>query len=119
MRRIQLREICHSRAGDKGDTSNVSLIVYDIANYELIRREVTVERVRAYFRSIAHGRVERYELPRIGAMNFVLHEALDGGVTRSLRIDGHGKSLSSYLLSMEIDAPSEAIQQAMGRDRNR
>ena len=107
MRRIRLREICHSRAGDKGNISNISLIVYDIADYELGRRVVTAERVKAYFRGIAHGRVERYELPRIGAMNFVLHEALDGGVTRSLRIDGHGKSLSSYLLSMEIDVRSE------------
>ena len=104
MRQIRLREICHSRAGDKGNISNISLIVYDIADYELVRCAVTAERVKAYFRGIAHGRVERYELPRIGAMNFVLHEALDGGVTRSLRIDGHGKSLSSYLLSMEIES---------------
>ena len=105
MRRLQLREICHSRAGDKGNTSNISLIVYDIADYALIRRAVTAKRVKAYFHGIAHGRVDRYELPRIGALNFVLHEALDGGVTRSLRIDGYGKSLSSYLLSMEIDVP--------------
>ena len=75
--RIRLREICHSRAGDKGDISNISLIVYDIADYELVRRAVTAERVKAHFRGIAHGRVERYELPGIGAMNFVLHEALD------------------------------------------
>ena len=105
--RIRLREICHSRAGDKGDISNISLIVYDIADYELVRRAVTAERVKAHFRGIAHGRVERYELPSIGAMNFVLHEALDGGVTRSLRVDAHGKSLSSYLLAMEIDLPPE------------
>ena len=105
MRRISLREICHSRAGDKGDISNISLIAYDIADYDLIKRIVTAELVKAYFRCIAHGPVERYELPRIGALNFVLHAALDGGVTRSLRIDGHGKSLSAYLLSMEIDVP--------------
>jgi len=103
--RVRLREICHSRAGDKGDISNISLIVYDLADYDLVRGAVTVERVKAHFHSIASGRVERYELPGIGAMNFVLHSALDGGVTRSLRVDAHGKSLSSYLLTMEIDVP--------------
>ena len=107
MRQMPLREICHSRAGDKGDISNISLIVYDLANYQLVQRAVTAERVKAHFQGIAFGRVERYELPGIGAMNFVLHEALDGGVTRSLRIDGHGKSLSSYLLSMTIEVPNE------------
>ncbi|NKW72244.1 hypothetical protein HGD85_04645 [Rhodobacteraceae bacterium R_SAG10] len=104
---MRLREICHSRAGDKGDVSNISLIVYDMADYEIARREVTAERVRAHFRGIVFGEVERYELPGIGALNFVLHQALDGGVTRSLRVDAHGKSLSSYLLSMDIDVPSE------------
>jgi len=104
---MRLREICHSRAGDKGDVSNISWIVYDMADYEIARREVTAERVRAHFRGIVFGEVERYELPGIGALNFVLHQALDGGVTRSLRVDAHGKSLSSYLLSMDIDVPSE------------
>ncbi len=112
MPRISLREICHSRAGDKGDITNISLIVYDIADYAVVRRAVTAQRVKAYFRGIAHGRVDRYELPRIGALNFVLHEALDGGVTRSLRVDGHGKSLSSYLLAMEIDVPGDRADEA-------
>ena len=112
MPRISLREICHSRAGDKGDIMNISLIVYDIADYAVVRRAVTAQRVKAYFRGIAHGRVDRYELPRIGALNFVLHEALDGGVTRSLRVDGHGKSLSSYLLAMEIDVPGDRADEA-------
>lgn len=103
MARIQLRTICHSRAGDKGDISNISLIVYDPKDYQLVREQVTVDRVKEYFGGIAHGAVKRYELPKLGILNFVLDEALDGGVTRSLRVDGHGKSLSSYLLSMEVD----------------
>lgn len=105
MGRVQLRQMCHSRAGDKADISNLSLIVYDKKDYDLIKREVTAERVKAYFKGIAKGRVERYELARMRALNFVLHDALGGGVTRCLQVDGHGKSLSSYLLSMEIDVP--------------
>jgi hypothetical protein len=101
--RIQLREIAHSRAGDKGDVSNVSLVAYDRARFEDLRREVTAARVKEHFRGIVEGEVARYELPRVGALNFVMQRALAGGVTRSLRMDLHGKSLSSLLLAMEID----------------
>ena len=97
-----LRELAHSRTGDKGDTSNISLIAYEAADYPLLVRYVTAERVRAYFADIVRGDVTRYELPRLGALNFVLRGALGGGVTRSLALDAHGKSLSSALLSMEI-----------------
>ncbi len=103
--KVQLRQIAHSRAGDKGDVSNVSLIAYDRARWEDLRREVTAARVREHFRGIVDGEVTRYELPRIGALNFVMQRALAGGVTRSLRMDLHGKSLSSLLLAMEIEVP--------------
>ena len=97
-----LRELAHARSGDKGDTSNVSVIAYHAADYPLLVRYVTAERVRAHFADIVRGDVTRYELPRLGALNFVLREALGGGVTRSLALDAHGKSLSSALLSMEV-----------------
>ena len=97
-----LREIAHARTGDKGDTSNISLIAYEAADYPLLVRYVTADRVRAHFAEIVRGDVTRYELPRLGALNFVLREALGGGVTRSLALDAHGKSLSSALLSMEV-----------------
>ena len=97
-----LREIAHSRTGDKGDTSNISLIAYDATDFPLLARWITADRVKAHFSEIARGDVQRYELPRLGALNFVLERALGGGVTRSLALDAHGKSLSSALLSMEI-----------------
>ncbi|HEU4721487.1 MAG TPA: hypothetical protein VFS59_09000 [Gemmatimonadaceae bacterium] len=97
-----LREVAHSRTGDKGDTSNISVIAYDAADYPLLVRHVTAERVRAQFAGVVRGEVTRYELPRLGALNFVLEGALGGGVTRSLALDAHGKGLSSALLAMEI-----------------
>ena len=97
-----LREVAHSRTGDKGDTSNVSLIAYELADYPLLVRHATAERVREHFAGIVRGDVTRYELPRLGALNFVMEGALGGGVTRSLALDAHGKSLSSALLGMEI-----------------
>ena len=100
---MKLREIAHSRTGDKGDTSNISLIAYDAKRYPLIRREVTAARVGEHFADFARGEIFRYEMPTIGALNFVLRRALDGGVTRSLALDAHGKSLSSALLDMEIE----------------
>jgi hypothetical protein len=103
-----LRELAHSRTGDKGDTSNISLIAYDAADYPLLVRWVTAARVKAHFAGVVKGDVVRYELPKLGALNFVLEHALSGGVTRSLALDAHGKSLSSALLSMAIpDAVEE------------
>lgn len=102
-----LRELAHSRTGDKGDTSNISLIAYDAADYPLLVRYVTAERVRAHFAGIVRGGVTRYELPRLAALNFVLDGALGGGVTRSLALDAHGKSLSSALLSMQLPDESD------------
>ncbi|WP_276797900.1 AtuA-related protein [Fusobacterium gonidiaformans] len=99
---MKLIDIAHSRTGDKGNISNISLIVYDEKNYPLILEKVTAEKVKEYFKDIVHGEVIRYELPNLGALNFVMDDALGGGVTRSLSIDKHGKSLSSALLEMEI-----------------
>lgn len=99
---MKLWEIAHSRTGDKGNISNVSLIVYDSKNYDLIKEKVTPEVVKEWFKDIVKGEVKRYELPKIGALNFVMYDALGGGVTRSLALDKHGKSLSSYLLDIEI-----------------
>jgi hypothetical protein len=99
---MKLRQIAHSRTGDKGDTANISVIASDPAHYPLIAKHITAERVRAFFAEIVAGDVVRYELPNIGALNFVMHKALGGGVTRTLAIDPHGKSLSSAILDMEI-----------------
>jgi len=99
---MKLREIAHARAGDKGNVSNISVIAYEPGDYAFLAQHVTAASVKAHFADVVKGRVERYELPGIGALNFVLHEALGGGVTRSLSFDPHGKSLSSSLLDMEI-----------------
>jgi hypothetical protein len=99
---MKLREIAHSRTGDKGNTSNISVIAYDERNYPLIERFVTAERVKMHFSEIVRGDVLRYELPQLGALNFVLKGALGGGVTRSLALDAHGKSLSSALLDLDL-----------------
>ena len=101
---MKLRDIAHSRTGDKGDTSNISVIAYDAKDYPLLVARVTAERVRAHFVGIVQGEVVRYELPNIAALNFVMSRALGGGVTRSLALDGHGKSLSSALLDLDISA---------------
>jgi len=99
---MKLWDIAHSRTGDKGNISNVSLIAYDIKDFELLKEKVTVEVVKEWFKDIVKGEVKRYELPQLGALNFVMKDALGGGVTRSLALDKHGKSLSSYLLDIEI-----------------
>jgi len=98
-----LREIAHSRTGDKGNISNISLIAYDEKDYPLLKEKVTAEVVKKLFKDIVKGEVIRYELPAIGALNFVMKEALGGGVTKSLALDAHGKSLSSALLALDIE----------------
>jgi hypothetical protein len=102
-RRVKLRQIAHARAGDKGDTSSVSLIVYDRRHYPIVERLVTAERVKEHFGPLVQGEVKRYDLPGLGAFNFVMSGALAGGVTRSLALDIHGKSRSSVLLELELD----------------
>jgi hypothetical protein len=97
-----LRDIAHSRAGDKGDISNLSLILYDSAYFSLVETYVTPAKVKAYFAGLVQGDVQRFVLPQLAAFNFVLHATLGGGVTRSLALDAHGKCLSGLLLNMEI-----------------
>lgn len=99
---MKLYEIAHSRTGDKGNISNVSLIAYDKKDYELLCEKVTAQKVKEWFKDMVKGEVVRYELPQLGAMNFVMYDALGGGVTRTLSLDMHGKGISSYLLDMEI-----------------
>lgn len=99
---MKLKEIAHSRTGDKGDISNISLIAYEEKYYPIIKEKVTAEKVKSYFSEICKGEVRRYEIDGLLAMNFVLDKTLGGGVTRSLSIDKHGKSLSMALLEMEI-----------------
>ena len=99
---MKLREIAHSRTGDKGNTSNISVIAYDPKHFALLQQQVTAERVKAHFAGVVEGEVVRYELPNIAALNFVMRDTLGGGVTRSLALDAHGKSLSSALLDLDI-----------------
>lgn len=101
--KIQLKEICHARSGDKGDTANIGLIALQERYYPLIARYVTAERVKKHFEGIALGPVERFEMPNIWALNFLLHGALGGGGTKSLKNDAQGKTLSNALLRMEIE----------------
>ena len=99
---MKLYEIAHSRTGDKGNISNLSLIAYDPKDYEMLKEKVTPEKVKEHFKGMVKGDVVRYELPNIYALNFVMQAALGGGVRRSLSVDMHGKGFSSYLLDMEI-----------------
>ena len=98
-----LARIAHARSGDKGDTANVGLIALDARHYQVLLREVTTERVRTFFGDMVKGEITRYELPNLGAVNFLMRGALDGGGTLSLRTDAQGKTYSSALLRMEIE----------------
>jgi hypothetical protein len=102
---MRLHELAHSRTGDKGDTSDISVIAYRVDDYEFLRTHLTAARVRQHFADIAGGDVHRYELPQLGALKFVLHHALSGGVTRSLGLDAHGKCLGSCLLELQLPDP--------------
>jgi len=101
--KIPLSRIAHGRSGDKGDTANIGVIAYDERHYPVLVREVTVDRVKAHFGNYVKGDVERYELPNLGALNFLLYGALGGGGTLSLRTDAQGKTYSAALLRMEIE----------------
>jgi hypothetical protein len=104
-RRVQLRRLAHARSGDKGNTANVGLIALDPAWYSILVREVTPARVARHFKGMVTG-VERFELPNLHALNFLLHGALDGGGTISLKTDAQGKVYSTALLRLEIPVPS-------------
>lgn len=104
---IQLTRLAHARSGDKGDTANVGLIALRDETYPILLREVTAERVKQHFKGICKGDVERFELPNLGALNFLLHESLGGGGTLSLMTDAQGKTFSSALLRMKIEITAE------------
>lgn len=103
-RRIRLLQICHARSGDKGDTSDISLFANDEAAWHMIREQVTQERVAEYFRPVARGPVEMWEVPNVMALKFLVHGALGGGAPRSLRSDNLGKTFAAALLRLEIEA---------------
>ncbi len=103
--KVRLLELAHARSGDKGDTANIGVIARRGAYYPVLLRELTAERVRAHFAGMLTGDVERFELPNLGALNFLLHGALGGGGTVSLKTDAQGKTLSTALLRMEIEVP--------------
>ncbi|MBA2495341.1 MAG: hypothetical protein H0V31_11680 [Acidobacteria bacterium] len=103
--KIELLKLAHARSGDKGDTANVGVIALKDEFYPLLVREVTAEKVKEHFGAIVKGDVERFELPNLGALNFLLHESLGGGGTLSLMTDAQGKTFSTALLRMKIDIP--------------
>lgn len=117
MARLQLVHLAHARSGDKGDTANVGVIAYDPAHYELLRERLTPGAVKAHFGDAVRGEVERFELPNLHALNFLLHGALDGGGTVSLMNDAQGKVFSTALLRMEIEVPDEVAEAVAGRGR--
>lgn len=103
MHKVRLNEIAHARSGDKGDTVNVGVIARKPEHYDLIKQTLTVARVKEHFGEMVKGDVERFEMPNIGALNFLLHEALDGGGTMSLMTDAQGKTFSTAMLRMWVD----------------
>jgi len=107
--RVRLLDLAHARSGDKGDTANVGVIARRPAYYPILARELTTERVAAHFAGMIAGPVERFELPNLGALNFLLHGALGGGGTLSLKTDAQGKTLSTALLRLELEVPDGTI----------
>lgn len=103
---MKLHEIAHARSGDKGSICDISVVAYQPGDYEFLRQHLTAHRVREYFADIVRGGVDRYEVPQLRALKFVLHDALQGGVTRTLDLDSHGKCLSSSLLDLELPGRS-------------
>ena len=107
---IQLGQIAHARSGDKGNHANIGVVAYTTAGFDFLRRELTAERVAAYFHGLGATRVERFELPRIGALNFLLYNALAGGASQSLRIDTQGKLLGTAVGELELPAPENLAE---------
>ena len=99
---MKVRQLAHSRTGDKGNTSNISVIAFDQKDYDKLRQHLTPDAIKKHFDWVVQGDVVRYELPQLGALNFVMTKTLGGGVTRSLALDPHGKCLSSYILEFDL-----------------
>jgi hypothetical protein len=116
-RTITLGQIAHARSGDKGNHANIGVVAYAPAGFEYLRRELTTERVANYFHGLGATRVERFELPRIGALNFVLYNALAGGASLSLRLDSQGKLLGTAILELELPAPQNIAEMQLEESR--
>jgi len=108
--KVQLLKLAHSRSGDKGDTANIGLIALKPEYYPILKDKVTADKVKKHFEGICKGRVERFELPNLGALNFLLHNSLGGGGTMTLKHDAQGKVLSTALLRMEIDVDDDLVE---------
>jgi len=117
MAMVQLVHLAHARSGDKGNRANVGIIAYDPAHYPLLKEVLTPERVKEHFGEMVRGKVERFELPNLCAMNFVLHDALEGGGTVSLMTDAQAKVTATAFLRMEIEVPDALAQEVRGRGR--
>ena len=111
MPRVRLLDLAHARSGDKGDTANVGVIAYRPELYPVLVEQLTPERVKEHFRGICLGEVERFELPNLHALNFLLHNALGGGGTVSLKTDAQGKTLSTAMLRIEVEVPNHLADQ--------
>jgi hypothetical protein len=109
--KVLLFKLAHGRSGDKGDTTNVGIIARQAEFYEILKNEVTTERVKAHFGEMVQGKVERFEMPNIGALNFLLHESLGGGGTKSLKLDAQGKTYAAALLRMELELDEKKYPQ--------
>ena len=114
MKTLTLREVAHARSGEKGNDSNVSVIAYRLEDYEVLLKQVTVEAVKALYGPITRGAITRYEVPRIGALNFVLRDVLEGGRSRTLAFDESGKALSSLILNMPVEVPDDYCPRSQG-----
>lgn len=108
-RKVKLHELAHARAGDKGNTSNISVWAYDPGDYLLIKEQLTADRIKRAFPGLVQGNVKRFELDHLHGLNFVLGEALEGGVNTSLGLDSHGKSWSFLILGLEIEVPDNQV----------
>ena len=112
--KIRLSDIAHGRSGDKGNHANIAVIAYTAAGFDWLRRHITSEKVKDYFKSMAPTKVERYEVANVLGLNFVVHDILAGGASRSLRIDTQGKTLALALLQMEIERPADFERMVRG-----
>lgn len=112
--RVMLQHLAHVRSGDKGNTSNISVIAYAAEFYPLLKAQLTAERFKAHYAGVVNGRVDRYEVENLHALNFVAQEALGGGVSRGLCLDNYGKSLSSRVLAFELEVPEALVPLLVG-----
>lgn len=110
MKTVKLIEIAHGRSGDKGDGSNVGIIARHADIYPFLKEHLTADRVKEHMKHVCKGEVERFELPNIGALNFILHDSLGGGGTVSLKLDAQGKTHASQVLRMEMEVPEELLE---------